>query len=94
MIMKFEWDESKAETKFIKHGVSFLEAATAFEDDFSITFPDPDHSAQEDRLILMGHSHRGRLLFVSHTDENNQPRIISAREATRRERKVYENVQR
>jgi uncharacterized DUF497 family protein len=91
--MEFDWDENKAEANLIKHGISFAEAATAFEDDFSITFPDLDHSIDEDRLILMGHSHRGRLLFVSHTDENNQPRIISAREATRRERKVYENVQ-
>ena len=90
--MDFDWDESKAETNLIKHGVSFLEAATVFEDDFSFTFSDPDHSAQEERFVIIGHSERGRLLFVSHTDENDQPRIISARKATRRERKVYENV--
>lgn len=90
--MNFDWDNDKAEANITKHGVSFLEAASVFEDDLSITFPDPDHSIDEERLIIMGHSNRGRLLFVSHTDQNNQTRIISAREVTRRERRVYENV--
>ena len=63
-----------------------------FDDDLSITFLDPDHSVDEERLIIIGHSNRGRLLFVSHTDRNRRPRIISAREVTRRERKVYEDV--
>ena len=74
------------------HGVSFLEAASVFDDEFSITFRDPDHSADEERFVIIGHSDRGRLLFVSHTDQDARPRIISAREVTRRERKVYENV--
>lgn len=90
--MDFDWDEAKAESNLVKHGVSFLEAATAFEDELSVTFFDPDHSADEDRLIIIGHSYRGRLLFVSHTDDGISPRIISAREVTRRERKVYENA--
>ena len=90
--MDFDWDDSKAEANFIKHGVSFPEAASAFDDEFSITFHDPDHSVGEERFILIGHSGRGRLLFVSHTDRDKRPRIISAREVTRRERKVYENV--
>ncbi len=90
--MEFDWDDNKAEANITKHGVSFLEAASVFDDDLSITFPDPDHSVEEDRLIIIGHSDRGRLLFVSHTDRNNLPRIISAREVTRRERKVYENA--
>ena len=90
--MDFDWDDDKAETNLSKHGVSFLEAATVFEDNYSITFSDPDHSVSEDRLVIIGHSQRGRLLFVSHTDTNDQVRIISAREATRRERKVYENA--
>ncbi len=90
--MELDWDEGKAETNFIKHGVSFLEAASVFNDDFSITFFDPEHSVDEERLIIIGQSRHGRLLFVSHTDQNNEVRIISAREATRRERKVYENV--
>ncbi len=90
--MDFDWDDNKAETNITKHGVSFLEAASVFDDDLSITFPDPDHSSDEERLIIIGHSNRARLLFVSHTDQNNQLRIISAREVTRHERKVYENV--
>ena len=89
--MDFDWDDSKAETNLKKHGVSFLEAATVFEDDHSITFSDADHSVNEERLVIVGHSQRGRLLFVSHTDTDDRVRIISAREATRRERKVYEN---
>ncbi len=90
--MNFDWDEPKAETNLTKHGVSFLEAASVFEDDFSITFPDPDHSAAEERWIIVGHSDQGRLLFVSHTDQENQTRIISARVVTRQERRVYENA--
>lgn len=90
--MEFNWDDTKAEANISKHDISFLEAASVFDDDLSITFPDPDHSGDEERLIIIGHSDRGRLLFVSHTDRNNLSRIISAREVTRRERKVYENV--
>lgn len=90
--MDFDWDDNKAEANFVKHGVSFLEAASVFDDELSITFRDPDHSADEERFVIIGHSHRGRLLFVSHTDQDDRPRIISAREVTRRERKVYENV--
>ena len=90
--MEFDWDDSKAEANFIKHGVSFLEAASVYDDEFSITFRDPDHSADEERFVIIGHSQRGRLLFVSHTDRGDRLRIISAREVTRRERKVYENV--
>ena len=59
-----------------------------FDDDLSITFLDPDHSIDEERLIIIGHSNRGRLLFVSHTDRNRRPRIISAREVTRREKRL------
>ena len=90
--MDFDWDDNKAATNMSKHGVSFVEAATVFEDDLSVTFFDPDHSADEERLVIIGHSQRGRLLFVSHTDINDEVRIISAREVTRRERKVYENA--
>ncbi len=90
--MDFDWDDGKAEANLSKHGVSFLEAATVFEDDLSITFFDADHSMNEERFVIIGHSQRGRLLFVSHTDTDDQVRIISAREATRRERKVYENA--
>ena len=90
--LEFDWDDDKAEINIVRHGISFLEATSVFDDDLSITFLDPDHSIDEERLIIIGHSNRGRLLFVSHTDRNRRPRIISAREVTRRERKVYEDV--
>ena len=77
--MEFDWDDDKAEINIVRHGISFLEAASVFDDDLSITFLDPDHSIDEERLIIIGHSNRGRLLFVSHTDRNRRPRIISAR---------------
>jgi uncharacterized DUF497 family protein len=88
--MEFEWDENKAETNLAKHKVAFDEAATVFGDPLSVTFPDPDHSIDEDRYITIGTSDRDRVLIVSHTDREDRIRIISARKATRRERKAYE----
>jgi uncharacterized protein len=88
--MKFEWNPTKAKTNFTKHQVSFQEAATVFDDPFSVTFPDPAHSIDEERLIIIGQSRNGRLLFVSHTDRDNQTRIISAREVTRAEKRIYQ----
>ena len=88
--MQFDWDDNKAETNLTKHGVSFQEAASVFDDPLSVTFPDPDHSIAEERLIIIGHSHHGRLLFVSHTDRDGRVRVISAREVTRHEKRVYE----
>lgn len=88
--MQFEWDPAKAASNLRKHGVSFDEAATVFEDDLSLTGHDPDHSVGESRLITFGISSAGRLLVVSHTTRSNRIRIISARPATRPERKLYE----
>jgi uncharacterized DUF497 family protein len=88
--MRFEWDESKAAGNLIKHGVSFEEAATVFGDSLSDTFDDPDRSAEERRFIIIGISGRGRMLIVSHTDDGEVVRIISAREPTRGEREFYE----
>ena len=73
-----------------KHGVPFEEAQTAFDDDLFIAFEDPKHSEGERRYILMGQSSHGRLLVVAYTDRRDRIRLISAREATRRERKTYE----
>ena len=73
-----------------KHGVSFAEAATVFGDPLAITFADPDHSGDEDRFLTFGHSAEGHLLVVSHTDREDRTRIISARRATRKERRFYE----
>ena len=88
--MEFEWDEGKADTNWNKHGVSFDEAATVFSDSLSDTIPDPLHSDEEDRFVTMGLSARGRLLVVVHTDREEKVRIISARTATTRERRQYE----
>ena len=88
--MKFEWNLAKAEANLRKHGVSFEAAARAFEDDLSATFPDPDHSRGEARLITYGLGVDGKLLVVSHTERSGTIRIISARVATNKERKRYE----
>jgi hypothetical protein len=86
----FEWDPTKDEANRTKHGVSFREAISAFMDPLSITIPDPDHSLEEERFLLLGENHRGQLLVVSHTDRQDRIRIISVRKADRRERKEYE----
>jgi hypothetical protein len=88
--MKFEWDPQKAEANFKKHGISFQEAATVFGDPLAITFPDPDHSEEENRQITFGLSLQKRLMVVSHTQRRNRTRIISARPISRKERVIYE----
>jgi uncharacterized DUF497 family protein len=89
--MKFEWDDEKASINERKHEVSFSEALTVFGDPLALTGYDPDHSTQEDRYITMGTSISERLLIVCHTDRDERIRIISARVATKRERKDYED---
>jgi len=88
--MIFEWNPPKAAANLAKHNVSFEEASTVFGDPLSETFDDPDHSFEEQRFIIIGHSENGRLLFVSHTDDRKTVRIISAREVTSAERNQYE----
>ena len=90
MPLSFQWDENKARTNLAKHGVSFEEAATVFGDSLSLTIADPALSQTEDRLIVLGHSHQRKLLVVVHTERGDSIRIISARRASRRERKSYE----
>ena len=92
-MLQFEWYPDKATSNEKKHGVSFQEAATVFGDPLSLTFFDPDHSIDENRYITIGTSARGQLIIVSHADRDDRIRIISARKATRRERKIYENGQ-
>lgn len=89
--MEFEWDDGKAKANESKHGVPFAEAMTVFADPLSLTGYDPDHSTDEDRYLTMGLTVDGRLLVVSHVDRDDRVRIISAREATRTERKDYED---
>ncbi len=90
MALLFEWDPQKARRNLAKHGVSFDEAGTAFEDALSITIGDPLHSEDEERFVLVGHSRRNRLLVVVHTYRGDRIRIISARPAARGERTRYE----
>ncbi|MUL37601.1 BrnT family toxin [Gloeocapsopsis dulcis] len=88
--MEFEWNPDKAALNFEKHGVSFQEAATVFDDPLSVTFSDPDHSIGESRYVIIGVSRLGQLLVVAHTDRGEKVRIISARKATRQEKRFYE----
>jgi uncharacterized protein len=90
--MTFEWDEQKAADNAQRHGVTFEEASTAFGDPLSVTIDDPDHSEAEDRFVLLGMSHTGRLVVVVHTARGDAIRLVSARLAMRRERKDYEQA--
>jgi uncharacterized DUF497 family protein len=93
MPVKFEWDERKAASNFKKHGVTSEEARTVFEDPVAAIFADEEHSVEETREIIVGHSAKSRLLLVSFTERDaNLVRIISARKATKRERKDYEEA--
>lgn len=88
--MRITWNARKATANLKKHRISFEEATTALADPLAITGADPDHSVGETRSITFGLSNRGRLLAVAHTDEGDIIRIISARAATRPERRLYE----
>jgi uncharacterized protein len=88
--MRFDWDENKAASNLLKHGVSFDEAKTVFDDPLYVDFYDPAHSDDEDRYLIVGESNQRRLLIVSYTQRGSLIRLISAREVTRTEREVYE----
>lgn len=88
--MEFVWDDDKAKSNRTKHGVSFEEAKAVFVDPLYIVFEDPDHSIGERRYIIMGESNQRRLLVVGYTDEEDLVRVITARPATRHERRAYE----
>jgi uncharacterized protein len=89
-MLLFEWDPKKAGKNLKLHDVSFDEASTAFSDKLSLTIYDPLHSEEEDRMILIGNSLKNRLLVIVHTERKDKIRIISARKATKNERKQYE----
>ena len=89
-MVTFEWDDKKATSNLARHSVSFTEAETVFYDPRSLTIPDPDHSDDEKRFIDIGVSDRGRILIVVYTERRTNIRLISARKATRAERKIYE----
>ncbi len=90
MKIEFTWDFQKAESNLKKHGISFDEAVTVFEDLLAVIFDDVEHSDGERRSIIIGLSAKLRLLFVSHIDDDHEIRIISARLATKHEQKDYE----
>jgi hypothetical protein len=90
MTPEFEWDAKKAEENPRKHGVSFEEALTVFADPLANIFDDPDHSGNDRRELIIGHSANQRLLIVSFTEREPRTRIIGAREATAHERRDYE----
>ncbi|MBP5414220.1 MAG: BrnT family toxin [Lachnospiraceae bacterium] len=92
--MKFEWDLNKALTNVKKHGVSFEEASTVFDDENAILFDDPDHSESEERFMLLGLSIEANMLIVCHCvrKEGSIIRIISARRATKSETKQYIDI--
>ncbi|MEK7404316.1 MAG: BrnT family toxin [Acidobacteriota bacterium] len=86
----FEWDPKKAESNVRKHGVTFDEASTVFGDSLALLMPDPDHSVGEERYLVLGLSNRQRLVVVAFAERPPGTRLISARLATRRERRRYE----
>lgn len=88
--MRFAWDARKVASNLVKHGISFEEAAMVFDDQLSDTFPDPDHSLEEHRFIIIGSADSGKILVVAHTDDGELVRIITAREATHGERNSHE----
>jgi uncharacterized DUF497 family protein len=88
----YEWDAKKAAANLKKHGISFADAATVFLDAFALTYMDPDHSAEEQREITIGHTIKEQLVFVAHCERRGRLRIISARSATRSERRQYEEA--
>ena len=89
-LLQFEWDPNKAEASLAKHGVSFEEAMTVFADPLARIFADDEHSGDERREIIIGHSAQQNLILVSFTGIGDRIRILSARKATRKERKDYE----
>ena len=89
--MRFEWDSEKAASNLAKHGVSFDEASTVFGDPLATTIADPDHSVDEQRFLTTGLSTQQRVVIVWHTEREEVIWIIGAREATPRERRIYES---
>ncbi len=94
--LRFEWDPRKAAANLRKHGISFTEAETAFADEHGLLLDDPEHSAAEDRFVLLGMSGARRLVVVIHAYRESEAviRIISARKADRSERAYYEERER
>ena len=93
MDLIFEWDEDKARRNEAKHGITFYEGKTVFNDPFAVTIPDPDHSEYEDRWIDIGFSSKGRFVVVWYTEKHDRIRIIGCRKATPAEQRCYRDEQ-
>ena len=89
--MKYEWDPEKDRRNQAKHGIGFEEAATVFGDDFALSWEDHEHSDQEYRTLTLGYTETHRLIIVAHTEREDRTRIITARDATAIERRLYES---
>ena len=89
----FVWDTAKAAENERKHGVTFREGATVFRDSSVVRIADPDHSEVEERFVALGYSKQSRLLVVVFTERGETIRIISCRQATKRERRIYEEAE-
>lgn len=89
MKLVFEWNEEKARRNELKHGVTFEEAKTVFNDSCSLTIADPDHSVEEERWLDVGLSSRGQLLVVCYTERSKRIRIVGSRRATKAEERIY-----
>jgi uncharacterized DUF497 family protein len=90
--LAFEWDPKKEKANRRKHKIGFADASTVFGDPLSITIPDPDCIADEERILLIGMSREHKLLVVVHTKRGVRTRLISARTATTHERREYEET--
>lgn len=93
MIKGFEWNEAKARSNLRKHGISFEDAVTVFDDPLAATRDDPDHSEEEQRFVTIGNARDGRLLVVCHYDRPERIRLISARMANRHERRYHQGIE-
>ena len=91
--LQFDWDPKKARRNLRKHGISFEEASTIFDDPLYISFLDAEHSAEEERHITIGMSNKVRHLMAAHTERKKMVRIISARKATKNEEKFYNETE-
>jgi uncharacterized DUF497 family protein len=88
----FEWDQGKDSANRRKHGIGFAEASTVFGDPLSVTIPDPDHAGDEERFVIVGMSSKRTLMIVVHTVREERIRLISARPATKCEKRNYEEA--
>ena len=89
-MINFIWDKNKAKLNFVKHNLSFEEAATVFADPLAFVFDDDEHSRTEERALIIGHTKKNKVIIVSFTERDQHIRIISARKATKKERQDYE----